>query len=57
MPFTFIYALAALIFLIVVFLVAYRMRGLRFALGLSLAAIILFIACYLAFVAIATSQM
>jgi hypothetical protein len=57
MPFTFIYTTIALLLLIVVFFVAYRLRGLRLAIGLSIAIFIILGSCYLALVAIATSQM
>jgi hypothetical protein len=57
MPFTFLYAIAALLGLLAVFLVTYRLRGLKWALGLTIAVFIITSVCYIAFVAIATSQM
>lgn len=54
---TIIYVLAALVILTVVFLVAYLLRGLKFALGASFAALFILSISYLVLVMLITSQM
>jgi hypothetical protein len=54
---TVIYVAVTLVILTVVFLVAYLVRGLKFALGTSLAALVLLSIFYAGLVVFATSQM
>ena len=57
MTFSIIYAVVALIFLLAVFLVTYRLGGKKLAIGLSIAAFLIFSVFYVVLVIMATSQM
>jgi hypothetical protein len=57
MTMTFIYGIFALLFLLAIFLVAYRMRGARFAIGLSVAAFFFLVVSYVVLVILVTSKM